>query len=772
MSHLLQRIPLALKAVILGLGIGLMVWGLLNRWQEQQLHQAFMEQLNEELSLHAEHDRQRFDESIQELRQVARLIAERPAITARLTQPDRSPPESQLDRYHRPAWLPDASTLRSFFHARYALLLDANGGLLDLYQHIPGEISSLPEQLLKPEQLLRMLSHNQAYMTMLGNTPYVIAAEEVVIKGDLIGSLMVASPLDSEFLTGTGHRRTGVTVTALIDPANEQVIASSDIITIPPGSHISELEGPFLMLGKSFFDYGASNLELQFTSFIATDRAEQLAVELLEVSTRQRGLLLFTQITLFSLLTLWYGRRIYLLRRRVLSFGDELNLGVNEQQRSGDEIHALERQFEQLAEAVQISQQRLRDEAEAERQQFALFPAKNPNPVLRISVRGKLLYANDASMGLLKSLGLEVGSQLVPELYDKLQQSLLQHSPEPLEFEASGRTYSFIPALNDGSDFIYLYGMDITERKRAEEEMRLAEAVTRHVLDGIMVTETDGTIRSVNDAFCRMIGYPRERLIGASPTLFKSHRHRGEFYVRMWRTLETQGSWEGEIWNRRGNGELLPCYSRISAIHKPDGEVASYVAVYSDISEHKATEERLTRMAFHDALTGLPNRQLFHDRLQHALNLSDRDSRQVTVMFIDLDGFKGVNDTHGHETGDQLLQKVAERLLACVRESDTVSRLGGDEFAIILQDAGDDETLVQLAEKILSAMRLPFKLEGGEDDHGLLHGRIEAHISASIGIARHPRDGTDTEQLLRSADQAMYEAKREGKNAYRVTGRT
>ncbi len=770
MKALLQRTPLALKAVSLSLLISLLLGVLLNYWQEAQLRQAVMRQLHEELSLHAEHDRQRFDEAVQGLRQVARLLAERPALAEQLSRPEQLVNFASRPPNHRPSWLPGASTLRAFFNARYALLLNADGLVLDLYQHIPGDEQGLPQELRAPAEQLRMLSHNQAYMTLLNNTPYVLAAESIVANGREYGTLMVASPLDSEFLIAASALRNGITTTALIDPKSGRIIASGDPLTIPPGTRLDTLQGRFLMLGKSFFDYGSSNLELQFASFIAINRAERITSELLGLNAHQRDLLMLSLIGAFTLLILWYGRRLYRLRRQVLAFGDRLALGLDENHRSGDEIHALERQFEQLTKAVQASQQRLREEAEEEREQLALFPAKNPNPVLRVDAQGTLLYANEASLALLLPLGLDVGNSVPQTWRERLQQSLEGGSPEPLEVELGGRCFSFIPALIDGCDFISLYGMDITERKRAEEEMRLAEAITHYVLDGIMVTETDGTIRSVNDAFCRMIGLPREELIGSSPALFRSHRHGPEFYSRMWDGLSQQGSWEGEIWNRRSDGQLLPCYSRISAIKEPGGRIVSYVAVYSDISEHKATEERLTRMAFHDALTGLPNRLLFQDRLQHALSLSNRHTHKLAVMFVDLDGFKAINDNHGHEAGDQLLQKVAERLLACVRESDTVSRLGGDEFALILQDAGGEVSLEPLAEKVLSAMQRPFILEGGEDDEGHAHGQVQACISASVGIAIHPRDGDDAEQLLRSADQAMYEAKRGGKNAYRCAG--
>ncbi len=766
MKALLQRTPLALKAVALGLIISMLLGGVLNQWQEAQLRHAVMRQLQEELSLHAEHDRQRFDEAVQGLRQVARLLAERPAVAEQLSRPGQLVNFASRPPNHRPSWLPGASTLRAIFHARYALLLNADGLVLDIYQHIPSDRPGLPQELRAPGEQLRMLSHSQSYMTLLDDTPYVLAAESIVANGREYGTLMVASPLDSEFLIAASRLRNGITTTALIEPKSGRIIASGDPLTIPQGSQLEDLKGDFLMLGKSFFDYGASDLELQFTSFIATDRAEQMSSELLELNAHQRSLLLLSLIGAFTLLILWYARRIYRLRRQVLALGDRLVLGLDENHRSGDEIYALERQFRQLADAVQASQQRLREEAKEEREQFALFPAKNPNPVLRVDTHGTLLYANDASA----ALGLEVGGSVPHEWRKKLQQSLEGDTTAPLEVAVDGRCFSFIPALLEGCDFISLYGMDVTERKRAEEEMRLAEAITHHVLDGIMVTETDGTIRSVNDAFCRMIGLPREELIGSSPAMFRSHRHGPDFYDAMWERLSQQGSWEGEIWNRRSDGQLLPCYSRISAIREPGGRVVSYVAVYSDISEHKATEERLTRMAFHDALTGLPNRLLFQDRLQHALSLSNRHTHKLAVMFVDLDGFKSINDNHGHEAGDQLLQKVAERLLACVRDSDTVSRLGGDEFAVILQDAGEAASLEPLAKKVLQAMQRPFNLEGGEDDEGQLTGQVQACISASIGIAIHPRDGDDAEQLLRSADQAMYEAKRGGKNAYRSAG--
>ncbi|HEY3352926.1 MAG TPA: EAL domain-containing protein, partial [Polyangia bacterium] len=274
--------------------------------------------------------------------------------------------------------------------------------------------------------------------------------------------------------------------------------------------------------------------------------------------------------------------------------------------------------------------------------------------------------------------------------------------------------------------------------------------------DGIVITDRDAGIVDVNAAFCATTGFGREELIGQNPRLMKSDRHDAGFYARMWQQLAATRHWQGEVWDRRKNGEVYPKWLTISALADEAGRVLHYVGISSDISAVKRSEEDLERLAHYDALTGLPNRILFRDRLQQALNQAERAGSMVALLFLDLDGFKAVNNKLGHRAGDLLLTRVGARLGVCLRASDTVARLGGDEFTIVLPDVTDSDAAAVVGRKILDSFTNPFQLE----EH-------EVSVSTSVGIALYPQDGHEVDELLKSADAAMYNAKEAGRNAYR-----
>ncbi|MEW6730940.1 MAG: diguanylate cyclase [Acidobacteriota bacterium] len=273
--------------------------------------------------------------------------------------------------------------------------------------------------------------------------------------------------------------------------------------------------------------------------------------------------------------------------------------------------------------------------------------------------------------------------------------------------------------------------------------------------EGIMITDKNRTIVAVNPAFTIVTGYCAEEVIGKNPRLLQSGRHSKEFYQNFWQTLVSTGSWQGEIWNRRKNGEVYPEWLTISTIKDSKDAIINYVGVFSDITVIKRSEYQLAYLAHHDALTGLPNRILFNDRLNIALANADRNNSKVALIFVDLDRFKQINDSLGHHIGDLLLQTVAERLRSCVREGDTVARLGGDEFTVILPNIPSRQDATRVTQKILDAISQPFMLAG----HKLT-------IGASIGISLYPVDNLDANSLLQYADAAMYQAKQCGGNRY------
>jgi diguanylate cyclase (GGDEF)-like protein/PAS domain S-box-containing protein len=300
---------------------------------------------------------------------------------------------------------------------------------------------------------------------------------------------------------------------------------------------------------------------------------------------------------------------------------------------------------------------------------------------------------------------------------------------------------------------------DITERKAAEQKILLAARVLETITEGVVITNARNEIVFVNPAFTAITEYDGAEVLGQNPRFLSSGRHAGDFYHDMWAGLRATGHWSGEIWNRRKSGEFFAEWLSITVIRDSAGQIAHHVAVFSDITHRKEDEERVWRQANFDALTGLPNRSLFIDRLTQAVRQSRREEKRFALMFIDLDGFKQVNDTLGHAAGDILLQQTAARLSECVRASDTVARLAGDEFTIIMQGIRGHEDAAAIAAKILDALGQSFNLEGE---------RAEVH--GSIGVAIFPDHANDGAKLIKLADEAMYSVKRKGKNNYLFVG--
>jgi diguanylate cyclase (GGDEF)-like protein/PAS domain S-box-containing protein len=301
--------------------------------------------------------------------------------------------------------------------------------------------------------------------------------------------------------------------------------------------------------------------------------------------------------------------------------------------------------------------------------------------------------------------------------------------------------------------------IDITERKQMEESLRQAATVFDSSAEGVTITGLDGSIITVNRAFTEITGYDKEEVIGRNPSLLHSGRQSSEFYKEMWATIGTQGRWQGELWNKHKDGRVFPESLTISAVKDASGAVTHYVGVFADITAIKHAHEQLRHQAHHDALTGLPNRLLLEDRLSVALERARRQKTSVAVLFIDLDRFKNINDSLGHEAGDRVLREVAWRFNKLKRASDTVARLGGDEFLIVIEDIEDNQdgnnNASQVAEKILKELReTPVTLDQ------------EFFIGASIGISLFPRDSNDPATLIKHADFAMYRAKERGRNTY------
>lgn len=310
--------------------------------------------------------------------------------------------------------------------------------------------------------------------------------------------------------------------------------------------------------------------------------------------------------------------------------------------------------------------------------------------------------------------------------------------------------------------FLGLLGIarDITEQRRTENRLRMAATVFENTTGAILVTDPAGYVVQVNENFIQITGYSAEQIIDQTPDVLAPHVEDKQFYSSVLRLLREQGRWEGELRMQRRNGETFPTWAGITAVHDNEGDLVSYVCFFVDISERKASEARIETLAYYDALTGLPNRTLFQDRIKTALQLAERRNEWVVVLFLDLDRFKPINDTLGHAAGDVMLKEVARRLHDCVRESDTVARMGGDEFTILLPGLGNRDkamaAAIHVAEKILAVLAPAFVLQ-----------EREFFISASIGLALYPQDGMEPSALLKNADTAMYHAKSIGKDTFK-----
>ncbi|WP_060482975.1 phosphodiesterase DibA [Pseudomonas sp. NBRC 111119] len=298
-------------------------------------------------------------------------------------------------------------------------------------------------------------------------------------------------------------------------------------------------------------------------------------------------------------------------------------------------------------------------------------------------------------------------------------------------------------------------GVGARLRGEDRERLRMAAAVFDSTLEGVLVTDRKGLIVHVNRAFMRITGYRQDEVIGQRPSKFKSGRHGPDFYKHIYATLSEKGEWSGEIWNRRKSGEIYPQWQTICAIRDDDGELSHYVAVFSDISAIKHSEQELAYLAHHDPLTDLPNRLLFTDRVQQALVAAQAKKRGCALLLLDLDHFQSINDGLGHTIGDQLLKLVGDRLGEVVVSGVTLARLGGDEFGVLAEQCQDLGQAGKLAQGIIDRMREPFVFEG----HRLF-------ISVSAGISLFPSDALSAEQLLRNADSALYKAKSNGRACY------
>ncbi|QSA96144.1 EAL domain-containing protein [Methylococcus sp. EFPC2] len=400
----------------------------------------------------------------------------------------------------------------------------------------------------------------------------------------------------------------------------------------------------------------------------------------------------------------------------------------------------------------------------------------NPHCIKLLDHTGRLLDMNPAGLAMIEagSLSEAQGRVLFGMVAEKdrphvqaMVEAVFAGESRQLRFEIIGmkgtrrqlETHS-VPLWNspDRTQVRALLAVtrDITEQRRAEDRLRLSATVIESTREGVLVTDAELKIITVNRAFCEITGYSEGEILGRNPRALYSGRQNAPFYRQLWESVRDSGSWQGELWNRHKSGEDYPAWLSVNVVRDCDGNIANYVGVFSDISQLKQSQAQLEHLAHHDPLTQLPNRLLLTARMEHALERAERSRDSIAVLFLDLDRFKHINDSLGHNAGDFLLAQVSERLQAAVRREDTVARLGGDEFTVIMEELKHEEDAALLADKLIQTLSHPFWFEGRE-----------LFIGVSIGISIFPRDGVQVAQLLRNADAAMYHAKEEGRNTYR-----
>jgi diguanylate cyclase (GGDEF)-like protein/PAS domain S-box-containing protein len=402
-------------------------------------------------------------------------------------------------------------------------------------------------------------------------------------------------------------------------------------------------------------------------------------------------------------------------------------------------------------------------QAQEEIIRLASFPRLHPSPVIEVNASGEVTFANPIAEQLFPDLTTMGRAHPLlkglPSINELRQDAQLTEVIREVEISTKNgqATYELHTYCIPGLDLIRIYVLDITQRKLAEADLRIAAAVFESH-EGMTVTDANMAILKINPTFTKITGYSAEEAIGNNPSLLKSDRHDTQYYADMWNSINTTGSWEGEIWNRRKSGEIYPEYIRITAVKDNNGKVTNYVGAFNDITVSKTASDEIKNLAFFDPLTGLPNRRLLTDRLKQAFASSARSGQHGALLFIDLDNFKILNDTLGHDMGDLLLQQAAQRLGSCIREGDTVARLGGDEFVIMLEDLSKNameaaEQTKTVGEKIIAALNLPYQLT-----------KHAYHGTPSIGATLFRDHQLGIDELFKQADIAMYQAKKAGRN--------
>jgi len=610
---------------------------------------------------------------------------------------------------------------------------NVRNGLEDSIQHDLSELSARPE--------LRVA-------VMADENGTVIASSRLSLIGTSLTQVAVQYSaqdwLKESALVDVGRPDIRQTVYT----KSNAILISAPVRLDRPGSGLAQ--GKF---GKLCM-YTDVTLPLEMHAALIKKRSQQLLAGLI-------GLALLIGILLHLTVT----RRVLRLLRAAQRVG-EGKLSTVSGVTGPDELGLLGREFDGMVRKMAQSSAQLR--------KLSLAVEQSPSSVIITDIHGNAEYVNRHFSALTgysaeevagKNMRILQSGQTSPKVYSEMWNTILSGlvwRGELLNKSKQGmllwEDIAISPIFDENGNITHFLSeqTDITARKQAEEKIKLFEKVFDNANEAIMICDMDNNILTVNPAFTEITGYARHEVIGKNPRLLASGMMDEGFYKNLWETIRTGGKWQGEMLDRRKNGEIFSEWLSISSLRDKDGRITHYIAIMSDISERKAAEERLAYLAQHDVLTGLPNRMLFKDRLQQAITYAERQNTKVALLFMDLDRFKNVNDTLGHHYGDLLLQEVTRRIRYCVRNTDTISRQGGDEYVVMLPNLEDVGDIMQVVTKLIEFIAQPYRLE--------VH---TVHLSTSLGVSVYPQDGTDSDTLIRNADTAMYQAKEAGRNCYR-----
>ncbi len=807
------------KMVLLMVLVGSLLWSILDHFQKQLIEELFQKHMLHMLQERAEDDRLNLSDHITLLQKTVlkqvdpapleRFISEREKNGWNETMTGQ-----EADHRRHPSWLEIKNDPHGILLPRFILLFDDQNRLRHHYHrtrdHLPAEVLSKVKPTEKPgdDHIMEILSvDDQAYL--------ILGLFLLDDRREPRASLILVQPLDNRFLFTFQTRHHSNSIVVFTDGTTGKVMASSRPDLIPVGTPLSAMNARFVIEEKPFFENSgiSSELFIQFASLIPRDELRAMSQTILEASRTFKLFAALALILTFALILFWISRRLTALSQTILSYArNNLQVSLTTYD-EGDSLENLQRLFGRFTQEIQNSrlvlikelhrrnqaelalqehrdrlEETVRDrtaelEAEVKErrwiEQRLLFAQASVNysqdALFWVTKDGRIHYTNPKACEYLGynetellTMGIaDIDPHFTLEEWAELWQRLQVDDKVVLETIHQTREGEKIPVemsatlgAHEGIQYNIAMVRDIRERRRMERERVLSHTVFQYSKEGIFITDDAGKILRTNPAIADICGYSAEEWKGVRPDFFITDPHQPGDYLDLWPRILGREEWSGEAWTRRKDGEIFPALVSVRSVRNAGGhdEGDGYIGILTDISARKRDEERLNHLANHDPLTGLANRNLFNETLRRAILKAKRYNRTFTLMAFDLDRFKPVNDTHGHQAGDHLLREVARRTQSCLRESDLVARLGGDEFALIIESQADDPgpSNEEIAKKLVETLGQPFFIKG-----------TPVRTPCSLGIGSYPKNGDNAERLISHTDAASYQAKKEGGNTYR-----